>query len=149
MGCLEGEARPGPVTERPNGPRQPLLSEHGSDPSPVPNLRSAWAALRIGLRVAATEIGKRLAGLVDVAFIHRFWLAANEICLARRHAELQRLRRERDAELRHAWVMSVAEVKARREAAASRLRNTGQDSARKRLALRSRSGPSGSAGSDH
>ena len=146
MGCLEGEEGPGPVTERPNGPRQPLLSEPGSDPSLVPNLRSAWTALRIGLRAAATEIGKRLAGLVDVAFAHRFWLAANEICHARRHAEMQRLQRERDAELHHAWMMSAAEVKTRRENEASRLRDAGQDTSRRRLALRSRSALSGSEG---
>lgn len=149
MGCVADPARTGPVKERPNGSRQPLCEAGKTHDAGAFDRSLAWSRLAATMKAAIGELCRRFSGQVHTAFAHRFWLATRETCAARRIAELDRLVRERAGELHFAWRRARDEVKTRREAEASRLRGAGQDATRKCVPLRSRSGPSGSAGSDH
>lgn len=104
------------------GPRRPLLSKHrarnghASRPAAAEfaALREAHAfeilAARFSIRLALAAQRQQEQAAIRQGFAHRFLLAAQEVCAARRGAALDALAREQEAALQKAQERRKAET---------------------------------------
>lgn len=142
MGGL-AKAEVGPVTERPKGSRQPLLSigwihSAGARQLAMTALRHQQRveanAIRFAFRCAAAVARNRTEALIRSGFAHRFLVAAQEVCALTRAAAIAQLRDEQEAAIGAQRNKGIAEEFAEAAQITARLRTQHADQCRSQSA---------------
>jgi len=124
---VESQARTGSIAERMVGPRHPLPNEDRArtdnswraTASELAALRQLHAveiqATRFRARQAAASLRRRDEALVRQGFVHRFLVAMQETCAAKRAAMVAQITTEQEAAVAQVREKARAEAKGRIE----------------------------------